>query len=141
MKAEEEGMSFSIEKIGFLSDPSKAYTDDLTKAKSLTELQVVGKKWESVASDALMRIREMSQEDFETFRHGLARERRGHFAGEEFSERFANIMMPDILFAASMKAIEFKAPWGLCYIRMRDAGQIYEKNGIALLKLHACAPS
>ncbi len=61
----------------------------------------------------------MSDSDFEVWREGLAKERRGEYAGDDFSYKYGALMMPEVLFKVSVIADRFKVPWGAAYLRMR----------------------
>jgi hypothetical protein len=134
-------VALPLNKIGHTTEPAEQYAKELGVAGSLSALVAFGARWRTVASDAEQVIAGMTEADFAEFRKGLAKERRGHFAGDGFMTRYGNIPMPDVLFAAAGTAARFNAPWGLAYIRMRDAGQIVERDGIATLTRRAPPPS
>ena len=47
-------------------------------------------------------------------------------------ERFGNVIVPDLMFQVSMVASQFGVPWGLAFVRLKDAGIIvYDDTGIA----------
>jgi hypothetical protein len=66
----------------------------------------------------------MKREDFRQWRKGLAKERKGQFAGEDFAIRFGALLLPELLLKVGMVAVIFNAPWGCAYIRMKEAGQL-----------------
>jgi len=87
-------------------------------------LRSVTADWRELADDALECANNMTAEDFELFRKGLKKERKGVFAGEKWSERFADILMPALMFKVSITASEYKVPWGLAYLRLKEAGRL-----------------
>ena len=115
--------------ITYISDPVPSYTAAITAAKNRDELQDAIAPFSLVAADA----REMAggKYSFDEFRKGLRKERRGRFAGEDWAEKFAAIIMPEIMFRVSAVAQKFNAPWGVTYIRLKDAGRIIETDGQA----------
>jgi len=126
--------------IGYLTeDPARDYAKGLTAATTLDELLKHIGLYDRVAGDAIETASKMTADQFEEFRDGLRKERRGKFAGEDFAIKYGDILMPRVMFKVSMVAEHFKAPWGCVYIRLCDVGQIIEKNGIAELVQHPSA--
>ncbi len=118
-------------KISYLSEPVADYHKELDTCDSLFELRIFVEKWKLLANDAFDVAQAMTSDDWPTFRKGLKSERRGRYAGDNWTERYAAILLPEILFKVSMTANQFICPWGLAYCRHRDVGQIVEKNGVA----------
>ena len=127
--------------IGYLTgDPARAYAKGLKAARNVEELVTHIGLYDRVAADALDVASRMSMTDFLEFKAGLAQEQRGTFAGEDFAKKYADVMMPRVMFEVSMTAEQFKAPWGCAYIRLREVGRIIEKNGIAEMRQPVSEP-
>ena len=112
-----------ISEINYLTkDPSPQYAKDiymcLSRAELLNKLEFGG--YVELCSDAIKVIKEMKGDEFPAFREGLKKERKGEFAGVEFSEKYADVLMPKMLFEASMVAAQYKVPWGLAFIRVQE---------------------
>lgn len=121
-----------MDRIGYLSECDKEYTKSLTAAETLDDLREHAKRWEPVAADALEIVSGMTEDGFKAFRKGLRSERRGKFAGEEWMNKYGAVMLPAVLFEASIVASLYMVPWGLAYIRLRESGRIVESaRGVA----------
>lgn len=114
-----------------LSDFPSEYAKELDAPITPAELISMLERWECVASDALALARNMTADDFSEFIVGLRQERNGEFGGEVWAGKYNTITMPIVLFFVAMATSEFAAPWGLTFQRMRDAGRIEIKDGIA----------
>lgn len=112
--------------VTYTSEQPKDYAEALSGASTLDELVKVAEAWQEVASDALAIVKGMTPADFEQWRSGLAKERKGNFAGMEFQNRYAVVLMPERLFKVSMMALEFSVPWGLMYLRLKETGRLDE---------------
>lgn len=118
-------------RITYLSELSNDYAAALSAAKTLDVLKLLLNDWRRVANDAREVVETWTNADFKDWRKALASERRGKFMGEKAAERFALVLMPEVLFQVQRVSAHFSAPWGLCFIRMKEAGQIVEHDGIA----------
>lgn len=118
-------------RIHYTSDTPLDYSKGLTAAKTLEALLDHVQTYQRVADDAWKVVRGMDQSAFLSFLNGLRKERRGHFAGEEWAEKYGDVMMPEILMRVSIVAEMFKAPWGCAYLQLRSAGKIVERDNIA----------
>jgi hypothetical protein len=112
--------------VTYTSEQPKDYAKALSEASTLDELVKVAEAWQEVASDALAIVKGMTPADFAHWRKGLAIERRGKFAGLDFQEKYAAVLMPERLFKVSMMALEFSVPWGLMYLRLKETGRLDE---------------
>src|SRR5258708_789791 len=110
--------------ITYISEQPHDYARAIDDASTLISLQSVIAEWRSLAEDAWKIALAMKDSDFADFRAGLRLERRGKFAGEEWNERFADILMPAVMFKVSITANEYKVPWGLAYIRLKETGKL-----------------
>lgn len=111
-------------KINYLSDCPGDYAKALDGADTLDALLLALRGWDSLAADAYKIAAKMTPQDFREFRAGLKMERKGEWAGEKFQEKFASILMPEVLFKVSIVANQFGAPWGLTYLRLKETGQL-----------------
>lgn len=117
--------------ISTISDQVADYTKALITSTTIDELIAVLHDYQSIAADA-MAAAPRDELEFEQFRAGLKKERRGVFAGTEWSNRFSVIAMPEVMLRTSAIACKYKVPWGLAFIKARDAGKIQiDKNGTA----------
>lgn len=120
--------------IGYLSTCDQDYSRLLTLQDTRAKLRKFTASYRRVADDAFQIALSMSLGDFRQFRDGLAKERRGRFAGEEWMKRFGDVLMPQVIFKVSTIACEFKVPWGLAFKRLIDVGHIVEdEDGIERL--------
>lgn len=110
--------------VTYLSDFPKEWSLGLDQCKNLPRLREFGLHWGGVCTDAWDVIRKMNEQDFSLFRYGLAKERKGHYAGDAWFGQFGAILMPELLFRVSMIAEQFSAPWGLAWMRCEQAGLI-----------------
>jgi hypothetical protein len=118
-------------RIHYTSDTCADYCKGLTAAKTLEALQNHVQTYQRVADDAWKVVKDMGQPAFLSFLNGLRRERRGHFAGEEWAEKYGAVLMPEILMRVSMVANMFGAPWGCAYLQLRAAEKIVERDNVA----------
>lgn len=120
--------------ISYLTDCVPAYSKAVDSATNWeTLLEAIG-PYKLIANDAIecvLREAEEGKQSWLDFRCGLAKERKKHFAGEAWMERFADILLPATMFQVSSVAARFFVPWGAAYIRMKDAGKIVEIAGVA----------
>lgn len=110
--------------ITYISDQPGDYAKALDGADNLSKLMQVAHDWRELAEDAYEAVAKMTGEDFIAWRKGLAEERRGVFAGEEFYKKFADVLMPKLMFKVSAIAIRFGAPWGCAYLRLKETGNL-----------------
>lgn len=126
-------LRFELSSIGYLSEPTTQYAKELWLAVTLDDFRGFAHKWEPLAPETKKIVSAMTNEEFKEFRVGLRKERKKEFAGEAFYKKYKAVMMPDVLFAVSYTSVNFNAPWGTCYLRMRQFGKIIVDNGIAYL--------
>ncbi len=119
-----------MKQITFYSECDKEYSDGLKNCDSLSKLVAYVVKWKPLASDAYEIVRFMNTIDWDEFLKGWKKERRGKFAGEEWSAKYGAIILPEMLLRVSMTAMQFKVPWGLAFHRLKDNGLIKSRNRI-----------
>jgi hypothetical protein len=113
-------------RIGPYTDPVEAYQRAVSAAKSPLELADAIEPYAEIAPDAVAAVRTI--ERWSDFATGLARERKGHFAGEDWARRYGAILLPEFMFKVSIVAEQFKVPWGLAFGRLRDVGRIQKRG-------------
>jgi hypothetical protein len=110
-----------LSEVGYRTEnPSKDYSKGLSSANTLPKLISFLSEWEGLADDALTVAKGMSKEDFKTFRRCLKIERSGKFSGEAHAAIVGILMMPDLLIRPSVISLEYKVPWGMALIRLRE---------------------
>ena len=118
--------------ITYTSDQSVEYSKALSEAKDLSELIDVCQAYKQVASDACEAVAKMTEEDFKEWCVVLQKERKQEFSGLEMVEKYGNILLPAVMFRVAVVADELKVPWGLAYIRCKEAGLLREEDGVAI---------
>ncbi len=113
-----------MKEISYMSEHPREWAAAVTDADTLPKLLALCEDWKELAPDALRVASSMTLEDFEDFRAGLKKERRGEFAGEIFAEKYSDITMPAIMFKVQMFAQDHKVPWGMAYIRLKETGRL-----------------
>jgi hypothetical protein len=104
----------------FGGEPDRDYTKALTTCDTLDDLRALVTAYEPIAIDAPSVVATMTAEDFAEWRRGLKIERRGKFAGEAFAKKFGAILMPMPMMRISMIADEYKAPFGVTWMRLKE---------------------
>ena len=111
-------------------DPSAEYSDALPKCTSFTELHALLHRFAPLVPDAIAAAPE-NAEEFATFTAGLRKERRKQFSGEDFINRYGAVLLPEIFLHVGLIALRCRVPWGLAFLRLKDAGQITcDENGV-----------
>jgi hypothetical protein len=111
--------------ISYLSEATD-WAKGLTEARSLETLRAVVAGWSPFVPEAEAVVNEMDARDFDIWRDGLAKERKGVFAGEDFAGRFGALMMPTALLRGELLAAQYKAPLGAILIRCHETGHLEE---------------
>ena len=115
--------------ITWLSDFHREYTDELDQCTTLAALKAFLDRWRSFAPDAYAVRERIGELTFIQFRKGLLSERAERYAGDEWAEKYGNIVMPDLFIHVSMAALNFHVPWGAAFLRMKEEGLIVERDG------------
>lgn len=108
--------------ITYVSDQPGDYAKALREAHTLAALRAVTTSWKELAEDADKVAQAMTEDSFQEWRNGYAKEQRGKFAGEEFAKKYGDLMLPAKMFKIAMMAVEYKVPWGLMYLRLKETG-------------------
>jgi hypothetical protein len=109
------------------SNPERDYNMGVAAAADKEALIKAIEPFEVIAADALKSARAMT--DFGEFKRGLELERKGKFAGTEWAEKYADIVMPEVMFTVSLYAAKFMAPWSVTLKRLMDVGRIVRSTG------------
>lgn len=110
--------------IHYTSEQPADYAKALSDADTLAKLREVVADWKDLAADAVEVVEGMSEADFKSFRKGMAKERRGIFAGEKFAIKYGAVQLPAALFKISILAVQYHVPWGLMYTRLKETGNL-----------------
>lgn len=118
--------SLDVQTIRYIDEPDVDYKQGLDKAETYTQLLAHGAHYATLFPDAYEQISRMGSKDgwFDHFRVGLKAERRGKFSGEAWMKEFGAILLPAMLIRVGEVAIQFKVPFGLAFIRLREVGRI-----------------
>jgi len=96
------------------------YTKALDQCRTVADLQALVHDYGDVAVDAVPVVDAMTAKDWSAFKRGLRRERQGTFAGDAWVERFGPILMPFPMLKIAAVAEEFKVPFGVAWMRLRE---------------------
>lgn len=119
-----------MKQITYLSECGKEYSEGLQACDSLSKLVAYVVKWKPLVHDAYEVVRFMNTIDWDEFLSGWKKERKGKFAGEEWSAKYGAIILPEMLLRVSMTAAQFMVPWGLAFHRLKDNGLIKSRKGV-----------
>lgn len=95
----------------------REYAKALKQVTTLKELKAVVEEYYPFAADAHGIVSEFSESDFEDYLE-MRKE------GAEHHWKVRQIVMPGVLFLVSVRAAEFKVPWGAMYNRLLKLGKI-----------------
>lgn len=113
----------NLSDIYYDSEPDRSYIKGLDLCRLRAQLIVLCEAYAELFPDAFAQAKTIKDDEaFLQFRRGLRKERRGKFAGEDFTHRFGAILMPENLLRIGMVADQYKVPFGLAFCRMRDLG-------------------
>ncbi len=108
--------------VRYNDDYAESYTNGLEYATiEVKALRKYLHRWFPFAQDAFVQFDSNADFDLFEFKSGLARERSGKFAGEEWAEKYGAIIMPEFLADVSLMASKFHVPWGVMFLRLREA--------------------
>lgn len=116
--------------IRYLSEPVPEYNQAVTDADTLDKLRTALEPYKHFAQDAIKVAAELDEASFANFRKCVEMERSGKYSGDENAPVVSVILMPEVFFCVSMLAAQFKVPWGVAFIQMREHGIVkVAKNG------------
>jgi len=111
--------------IGYVSEPVSEYVAGVGAAKSVRELLDHVTRYKFLAFDAWSVVLDMTDADWPVWRDGHRKSKREDQSPDDaWFERYASVIMPDVMFRVSMVAEQFAVPWGCAYIRLREEGLI-----------------
>ena len=108
-------MKISPRSISYLDNPVEDWSKGIDSAETWQELFIHGLRYSNLFPDAFDQICTMGESGFEDWKTGLARERNKLFAGEEWSTKFANIIIPELAMQVNVIASTLQVPWGLAF--------------------------
>ena len=108
--------------ITYLTDAPTLWKEALDSAASLDSLTHVLHTWRELCPDA-WDARPTTTTEFDDWRHGLAKERKGRSNAEAWMDRYGAVIIPAKLMEVSIVAEQYKVPWGLAYIRLAEAAK------------------
>ena len=113
-------------------DPATSYGKALNAAASWADLIAAIEPYREIAADALDAAnRYATERPWEEWAEGLRLERRRRVkgAGQEWQERYAVILLPEVMLVTSLTAHHFHAPWGTAFIRLCEFGELRYEDG------------
>jgi hypothetical protein len=116
--------------VTYLSDFAKEYALGLRGCTDLPRLREFALHWGGLCPDAFESVRRMNDEDWPTFKDGLAKESKGKYAGDTWAERYGDILMPALLLRVDVIAQQFGAPWGTAFLRLEQTGIIQRRGDV-----------
>jgi len=116
-------------KISYTYEPSADYRKATDSAQNPDELVIALLEFLEIAYDAYEVAKEIRLSDWSEFKKGLAKERSGEYAGDEWDERYGAILLPMVMLKVSMTAGRFNVPWGIAFIRMIETGLLIKQKG------------
>lgn len=110
--------------ITYVSDQQADYTNALARCSWLADLLALVRDYGDLTGDARAVVEQMTGADYQEFSRGLLKERRGKYAGDQWADKYAAILMPEVMFRVSLVAQQFKVPWGCAYIRLKETDML-----------------
>ncbi len=107
------------EDISYLTELDKQYSKELKKIANTKEFKVFLERWEYWLDEDTNKLK-----DWNLIKPFVADCRNEKIVPEEKHGPAIALLMPERIFRVSIKAINFKAPWGCAYKRMKDTGVI-----------------
>lgn len=104
----------------FRRETPERYAEGLVEAESLAALRAHVEGFAELAKDALPIVRAMTDAEFPIWRKGLQMERRGEFAGEDFAERYAALLLPEPMVTVADVAHRYQVPFDVAVRRLRE---------------------
>jgi hypothetical protein len=111
--------------IGYLSSTDQDYSRALKKVKSLAELKELVNYYAPLTEDAIAAVNTMNSQEFVLFKEDSRRvETASGKEAERIVKAWGEIFVPSKMMKVSMTAINFGAPFGTAYIRMKEMGAL-----------------
>lgn len=102
----------------------RTWSDALDLATTLDALEQVMVDWRPFVDDAALVVARMTPDSFADWRAGLAMERQHHYAGDVWSARYADLLLPHNLLMGTYLAGQFHVPLGVALLRMQQLGKV-----------------
>lgn len=115
-------------------DPGKEWSNFLNQQTDLESFKENLEEWQGLVDDVENTIEKWTPQDFDDFKKSLKLERKGIFMGEKNALRFCVVMMPELMFKATVLAQQFVAPWGTAVIRLVEHDEKFLHLKSELLK-------
>lgn len=106
--------------IEYYSETDKDYVKALKKVHTLNDLKSFMLEYDDLVADAKQIVDKMNEKEFQKFIKNRNKENKGIFSN---SETTSVIMMPEKMFKISAMATQYKVPFGLVYIRLKEHNQ------------------
>lgn len=117
---------------------ARDYAKELVEAGTLAALKELVKRYGELATDAQDALKDATQADFDEWKRGLAFERGGVYAGDDFARKFGAVLVPFKMMALTVLSKKFLAPEGVVYRRLQEVhGENWERELLKLAKLEA----
>ena len=123
-------MTYPHERITYVSEQDKEYIDGLRSCKTLRELKAYLNLWRVLCYDAYKIVQKMNAGTWKEYKAGEELGTQKKYAGDEWTDKYSVILMPDILIRTSYVSALFKVPWGCAFIRLNDSGIIKMRKGV-----------
>lgn len=113
--------------IGYVSSTDQDYSKALAEVQTLDDLKKLVNYYEPVARDAIAKVNGMSSYDFVMFKEDSRKVKRATGKeAERIVDEWGDIFMPKTMMKVSLTAIQFGAPFGTAFIRLKEMGKLYE---------------
>ena len=109
--------------INYNTDLYPQFKDDLNACENLSDYKAVIEKYKYISPD-LKQFRLDTEAEAEEFKAGLKLNRQGIYAGQEWSDRYATLLIPAYILHATVLAHKFEVTWGIAYLKMCEAGAV-----------------
>jgi hypothetical protein len=110
-------------KIGYLDECHIDYVASLKQAQDLESLIKHVSEFRLIGNDAYESV--MSKDfNWDEFVAGRKSENNNIYVGDEWALKYGAILMPEIVLKVGIYALEYQAPFGVTYIRLKEFGII-----------------
>src|SRR5215467_9560299 len=110
--------------INHRTEPVSEWARGLHDADTLARLRAFTATYRRVAADADDLVKTWTDAEFVAWRKALRSERRGKYIGDAAAARFGPVLMPYVMSRVALISLQFAAPWGTAFVRMREIGMI-----------------
>lgn len=131
-----EKVALTVYDFKFDFEPEKDYRKGINAAKTPQALVNHVARYRLIADEAWYAAHRLLAGDYgapaeawSEWRLGLTAEGKGEFAGVEWAEKFAVILMPNPMFHVSLVAGQFMVPWSVAFKRLVDLKVLVRSTG------------